>query len=133
MFVCVTDLVKKHRMHPDGSMLSQLANHNGADVMTDTELGVTNVLLLVAGHETTVNLTANGMLTLLRNPWALERLRSEPDWVIPLVEEPARRAIRSETRVLTSVPRTITAVTFAGVGALRPSGRAKAYGQSPAR
>ena len=87
MFVYVTGLVKKHRMYPDGSVLSQLANDDGADVMTDAELGVTSVLLLVAGHETTVNLTANGMLTLLRNPWALERLRNEPDWVIPLVEE----------------------------------------------
>ena len=87
MFVYVTELVNRHRMHPDGSMLSQLANDGTADVMTDAELGATSILLLVAGHETTVNLTANGVLTLLRNPWALERLRAEPDWVIPLVEE----------------------------------------------
>ena len=87
MFVYVTELVNRHRMHPDGSVLSQLANDEAADVMTDAELGATSILLLVAGHETTVNLTANGVLTLLRNPRALERLRSEPDWVIPLVEE----------------------------------------------
>ena len=48
---------------------------------------MTSFLLLIAGHETTVNLTANGILTLLRNPSALERLRGEPGWVIPLVEE----------------------------------------------
>ncbi|HUK68325.1 MAG TPA: cytochrome P450 [Streptosporangiaceae bacterium] len=87
MFVYVTNLVGKHRMHPDGSVLSHLANDDAVDVMTDVELGVTSLLLLVAGHETTVNLTANGMLTLLRNRWALERLRGEPDWAIPLVEE----------------------------------------------
>jgi cytochrome P450 len=87
MFFYVSDLLKKHRAHPDGSMLSDLASDHSADMMTDTELATTSLLLLVAGHETTVNLTANGMLTLLRNPGALQRLRDEPDWVIPLVEE----------------------------------------------
>ncbi|MFI6742654.1 cytochrome P450 [Nonomuraea sp. NPDC050451] len=47
----------------------------------------TGALLLVAGHETTVNLIANGLLTLLRHPDVLERLRHEPDLSIPLVEE----------------------------------------------
>jgi cytochrome P450 len=44
-------------------------------------------LLLLAGHETTVNLITNAMLTLLRHPDVLERLRHEPDRVIGLVEE----------------------------------------------
>jgi cytochrome P450 len=47
----------------------------------------TGALLLVAGHETTVNLITNGMLTLLRHPDVLERLRREPDLVIRLVDE----------------------------------------------
>jgi cytochrome P450 len=47
----------------------------------------TGMLLLLAGHETTVNLITNGMLTLLRHPDVLERLRREPDLVIGLVEE----------------------------------------------
>jgi cytochrome P450 len=77
----------KHRKHPDGSVLSNLANDDAADVMTDAELATRSLLLLVAGHETTVNLTANGILTLLRHPWALERLRGEPDWATAVVEE----------------------------------------------
>lgn len=44
-------------------------------------------LLLVAGHETTVNLIANGVLTLLRHPAILERLRHEPDLIVGTVEE----------------------------------------------
>ena len=87
MFGYVRDLADKHRQQPDGSMLSRLANDDSADVMTEVELATTSLLLLVAGHETTVNLTANGALTLLRHPWALDRLRDEPDWAIPLVEE----------------------------------------------
>ena len=87
MFGYVTELVKRHRGQPDGSMLSRLANDQTGPQMTDGELATTSLLLLIAGHETTVNLTANGVLTLLRNPWALDRLRAEPDWVIPLVEE----------------------------------------------
>jgi cytochrome P450 len=81
------ELVKKHRGSPDGSMLSGLANDGGADAMSDIELMINGVLLLIAGHETTVNLIANGTLTLLRNPDALARLRREPEWAIPVVEE----------------------------------------------
>jgi len=87
MFFYVSGLVTRHREHPDGSMLSNLASDHSPDVMTDAELGTTSVLLLVAGHETTVNLTANGILTLLRHPGALERLGQEPGWATAVVEE----------------------------------------------
>jgi cytochrome P450 len=81
------ELVRRHRAHPDGSMLSKLVNDHQGDTMSEAELARTGQLLLIAGHETTVNLTANGVLTLLRNPWALDRLRAEPGWVVPVVEE----------------------------------------------
>ncbi|MEU2880892.1 cytochrome P450, partial [Streptomyces sp. NPDC007070] len=45
------------------------------------------VLLLIAGHETTVNLITNGMLTLLRHPEYLERLRADPGLSVRIVEE----------------------------------------------
>lgn len=87
LFTYLGELVKKHRGSPDGSMLSDLANDDAADAMSDLDLQVTGVLLLIAGHETTVNLIANGTLTLLRNPAALARLKREPAWVNPVVEE----------------------------------------------
>jgi cytochrome P450 len=87
LFGYLGELVKKHRNSPDGSMLPGLANDGEADAMSDMDLVVTAGLLLTAGHETTVNLIANGTLTLLRNPDALARLRRDPGWVIPVAEE----------------------------------------------
>jgi cytochrome P450 len=58
--------------------------------MTEADLLSTMRLLLVAGHETTVNLITNGMLTMLRHPDVLDRLRADSERVVPLVEEVLR-------------------------------------------
>ncbi|WP_167455591.1 cytochrome P450 [Streptomyces tirandamycinicus] len=76
----------------DGSgdgMLFRLADDHDAEggPLSRLELLVTAVLLLIAGHETTVNLITNGMLTLLRRPEQWERLRREPEIAPRLVEE----------------------------------------------
>lgn len=81
-------LIEERRKNPGEDMLSQLATAQGEDgQMTTMELLSTAALLLIAGHETTVNLITNGMLTLLRNPDVLQRLRSEPRLAVPMVEE----------------------------------------------
>ncbi|MGW5846401.1 cytochrome P450 [Streptomyces sp. NPDC055254] len=81
-------LIEERRKNPGGDMLSQLATAEGPDgSMTTMEVLSTSALLLIAGHETTVNLITNGMLTLLRHPDVLKRLRGEPELVVPIVEE----------------------------------------------
>ncbi|MGW5679888.1 cytochrome P450 [Streptomyces sp. NPDC003860] len=81
-------LADRRRGHPTDDLLSALVNDHGPDGgLTQKELMSTAVLLLIAGHETTVNLIANGMLTLLRHPDALRRLRAEPELVPSAVEE----------------------------------------------
>ncbi|MDH6679999.1 cytochrome P450 [Rhodococcus sp. LBL1] len=81
-------LVAVRRETPGTDLLSGFAADEGPEHWTDDgELLATAALLLVAGHETTVNLVANGMLTLLRHPDALDRLRAEPDFAIRMVEE----------------------------------------------
>jgi cytochrome P450 len=80
-------LVNRHREHPADNMLSRLANTEPSRRMDDLDLVATGVLLLVAGHETTVNLIANGTLTLLRRPDLLARLRDEPLLSVRFVEE----------------------------------------------
>ncbi|MEU9446877.1 cytochrome P450 [Streptomyces sp. NPDC048304] len=85
---CLGELVEQCHRRPGDGLLSRLANDEGPEGrMTDTEIVATAKLLLIAGHETIVNLIANGMLTLLRHPQVLQRLRAEPGLVAPLVEE----------------------------------------------
>ncbi|MGI5446564.1 cytochrome P450 [Streptomyces sp. CA-243310] len=81
-------LIQERGKKPGDDMLSQLAVGHGQDgTMSTIELISTAALMLVAGHETTVNLITNGMLTLLRNPDVLHQLRREPGLAAPLVEE----------------------------------------------
>lgn len=79
-------LIKEKRARPVDDMLSGLANGDGGR-MNDFDLVATAILLLVAGHETTVNLITNGMLTLLRHPDQLERLRHDPELAPRMIEE----------------------------------------------
>ncbi|MFI2205252.1 cytochrome P450 [Streptomyces sp. NPDC020192] len=81
-------LVEQRAKEPRDDMLSDLVNSHGPDgAMTTMEVLSTAVLLLIAGHETTVNLITNGMLTLLRHPEFLERLRRDPGLAPRMVEE----------------------------------------------
>lgn len=84
----VRKLIADHRKHPQADVISQLieAQENG-DRLNNAELVSTSILLLVAGHETTVNLIGNGMLALLQNPEQLEKLRQDPALIKPAVEE----------------------------------------------
>ncbi|GAA4038724.1 cytochrome P450 [Arthrobacter methylotrophus] len=82
------ELVEAHRKAPGNDLLSALATDDGPEGrMPPEQLVSTGLLLLIAGHETTVNLISNGALTLLRHPHELQRLREDPDLVIPMVEE----------------------------------------------
>lgn len=56
----------------------------------DEEETLNNVLGLVSGNETTVNLHGNGLLSLLRHPEALDRLRGDSEFLKPAIEEMLR-------------------------------------------
>ncbi|ANY05362.1 cytochrome P450 family protein [Pseudonocardia sp. HH130630-07] len=84
----LTDLVADKAANPGEDMLSEIvrASEDG-DSLSPAETTAMAFLLLVAGHETTVNLIGNGMLALLRDPGQRARLQQDPDLVPNAVEE----------------------------------------------
>jgi cytochrome P450 len=81
-------LIKTKRENPNDDLLTALVRTEEAgDQFGDDELLAMVFLLLVAGHETTVNLIANGVLTLLESPGELRRLMNEPSLINSAVEE----------------------------------------------
>lgn len=81
-------LLALRRAEPREDLLSALvAVSDGGDALTEDELLATCVLLLVAGHETTVNLIGNGALALLRHPDQLAWFRAHPEAAPGAVEE----------------------------------------------
>lgn len=84
-------LIRERASDPKDDLLSALATASDpAERLDGRDIIVTSILLLVAGHETTVNLIANSTLALLRNPEALERLRTDPGVEATFVEEMLR-------------------------------------------
>ncbi|KPM53945.1 cytochrome P450 [Frankia sp. R43] len=84
-------LVADRRADPRDDLISALAQvHAEGDRLTTTEMLGTLLILVVAGHETTVNLIGNGVLALMRNPDQLDALRRAPELALPAVEEMLR-------------------------------------------
>src|SRR5213594_1139680 len=84
-------LIADRRRHPtgdDGEVLSALmAAEDAGDKLTEIELLHQCIFLLNAGHETTTNLIANAVVSLLEHPREHLRLRAEPGLITTAVEE----------------------------------------------
>ena len=82
------ELIEMKRLDPADDLLSALvAVRNGADQLSEDELTSMAFLLLVAGHETTVNLIGNGALALLTHPEQLALLQNQPERLPAAIEE----------------------------------------------
>ena len=80
--------IRSRQLAPQEDLVSALVTAEvDGEVLTDDELLSMVFLLLVAGHETTVNLIGNGVLALLKNPRQLQLLRSDFGLMKPAVEE----------------------------------------------
>jgi len=85
------ELLAERRRSPGDDLLSRLVEvEDDGGVLSEAELLSTCILLLVAGHETTVNLISGGTLALLRHPDQLERFRTDPEVTRSGVEEMLR-------------------------------------------
>ena len=81
-------LIAQRRAAPRGDLLSGLiAAEEAGDKLNEVELLATCILLLIAGHETTVNLIGNGTLALLRHRDQLQRLQRDPGLIAGAIEE----------------------------------------------
>ena len=84
-------LVEGYVGQPGEGLLSKLVNEGGPDGPMDPKEAAANaILLLIAGHDSTVNTIAHCVLTTLRNPGCLERLRSRPELIPGAIEEVLR-------------------------------------------
>lgn len=81
-------LIKRRRLEPRDDLVSSLVRAEEAgDRLSEDELVAMVLLLLVAGHETTVNLISSGLLALLEHPAEMEKLRRDPSLIKPAIEE----------------------------------------------
>ncbi len=84
----IRKLVRLRRAEPRDDLVTALVQAEEAGEQLDEgELTAMIFLLLVAGHETTVNLIGNGVLALIQHPDQLQRLRDDPALIAPAVEE----------------------------------------------
>jgi pimeloyl-[acyl-carrier protein] synthase len=81
-------LLAFRRRRPENDLLSALlAVEAGGDRISPQEVADLAMLLLIAGHETTVNLIGNSILALLRAPSQLELLRRSPGLIAAAIDE----------------------------------------------
>jgi hypothetical protein len=80
--------IEEQRVHPrDGLVSAMMAADVDGAKLTEDEIIANLIVTMVGGQETTTNLIGNGMLTLLRNPAVMERLRADSSLMPSAVEE----------------------------------------------
>lgn len=85
------DWFAKVREQPGDDMISQLViAENQGDRLSEQELYGVVTLMIIAGHETTVNLIGNGVLALLEHPEQRKLLQEQPELIHGAIEEMLR-------------------------------------------
>ncbi len=84
----IRKLLEEKRVQPADDLISHLIQvEEQGEKLSEDELVSMVWLLIVAGHETTVNLLSNGALALLQHPEQADRLRQDPTLIVSAVEE----------------------------------------------
>jgi len=80
--------IREFRKHPQPGLIHSLMTAEvQGERLTDEEVVANTIVTMVGGQETTTNLIGNGILTLLRNPGEMQRLRDDSSLVPSAVEE----------------------------------------------
>ncbi|NIL34556.1 cytochrome P450, partial [Bacillus thuringiensis] len=81
-------LLNEKRLNPDADLISELVQtKEQEDTLSNNELLSTIWLLIIAGHETTVNLISNSVLALLQHPEQMNLLKGNPSLIPSAVDE----------------------------------------------
>jgi cytochrome P450 len=84
----IKTLLAEKRAHPGSDLTSSLVSvEENGELLSENELREMIFLLIVAGHETTVNLIGNGTLALLQHPDQMHRLQRHPSLILSAIEE----------------------------------------------
>ena len=87
----VDPLVDKRIDNPSDDFISVLASGEKAGIFTREQVLVNTSLLLLAGHETTINLICNGTLSFMSNRDQWDRLKTDPEGMMVRATEEALR------------------------------------------
>ncbi|TMR96260.1 cytochrome P450 [Nonomuraea basaltis] len=91
MLAYTRGLIEEKRREPRDDLLSDLiAARDGEHMLSEDELTSMVYLLVIAGHETTAHLIANGVRALLTHPGRLALVRERPELLEPAIEEMLR-------------------------------------------
>ena len=83
----LVELIAERRKQPKDDLVSTLIEAQDAGVVDETELIATCMLILMAGHGSTIDVMGSGMNALLQHPDQLQRLRDDPDLIDTAVQE----------------------------------------------
>lgn len=88
LFEYLKVLIADRKKHPTNDLLSAFVQaEEEGDCLNLEELLSNMLLLIIAGHDTTVNLIGNGMLSLLKNPEGMNKLKAQPELLPVAIEE----------------------------------------------
>ncbi len=118
-------LVEGLAKQPGEGFISKLVNEHGPyGKMPASEIVSNITLLFIAGHDSTVNLIAHCILTVLRNPGSIDLLRSRPKLIPGAIEE----VLRLQSSVQTFPTRSALAdIEIAGVVIYQRARRSTCY------
>jgi len=110
----LTAIIREREANPQDDIISIMLEARDNDdeemYMTDDEIIANIILLLIAGHETTVNLIGNTMYSLLTHPDQYDELKQNPELLSNTIEE----SLRFDTPIVTIPRRASEDVELAG-------------------
>jgi cytochrome P450 len=86
-YLYLKDLIADRKRHPKNDLVSTLLQAQIAGELSETELISTCMLILMAGHGSTIDVLGTGMYALIKHPQELQRLRQQPQHLATAVQE----------------------------------------------